>query len=158
MKRNLSMLVFSLLLTHALATPVAAQDKHPLYGVWVAESSVRNGKTAKDPPRGIALFFDSTYSFVAEKWPRSRGAADTLTNSEKVAAYDGFLASSGSYQLVGDSLTTRAYIHLDPAATRAWPNRTRSYRIRIEGDTLHWDFGGGTVGRFRRAEGGLPPR
>ena len=158
MRRKASVLLFSLLLSGALPTAVAAQDNHPLHGAWVAESYVVKGKTAKEPPRGIAIFFDSTYSFVAEMWPRKGGAGDALTEAEKVAAYDGFLASSGSYELVGDALTTRAYIHLNPTATRAWPNRTRSYRVRIEGDTLHWDFGDGGVGRFKRVKGGLPPK
>jgi hypothetical protein len=114
-----------------------------------------NGKMAPAPPRGIALFFDSTYGFVAEKWPRSGGTGDSLTAAEKVAAFDGFLSSSGWYEVVGDSLRMRAYIHLDPAATHAWPNRTRVYKIRIEGDTLYWDFGE-RVGRFRRLEGVSP--
>ena len=158
MTRKASVLVFSLLLSDALATAVAAQDKHPLRGAWVAEGYTVNGKEAADPPRGIALFFDPTYSFVAEKWPRGTGAGDSLTAAEKVAAFDGFLSSSGWYEVVGDSLRTRAYIHLDPKATRAWPNRTRVYRIRIEGGTLYWDFGEGGVGKFRRMEGGSPTR
>jgi hypothetical protein len=157
MRRKALFSVFTLLLSGALPTPAAAQDKHPLHGVWVAESYVAKGKTANEPPRGILIFFDSTYSFVAEMWPRKGGAGDVLTEAEKVAAYDGYLASSGSYELVGDTITTRAYIHLDPTATRAWPERTRSYKVRIEGDTLHWDFGDG-VGRFRRIKGGLPQK
>jgi hypothetical protein len=123
----------------------------------VAESYVAKEKAAKEPVRGIAIFFDSTYSFAAEMWPRKGGGGNALTELEKVAAYDGYVSSSGSYELVGDTLTTRAYIHLDPTATRAWPNRTRSYKVRIEGDTLYWDFGD-RVGHFRRIKGGLPPK
>ena len=86
-------------------------------------------------------------------WPRKGGAGDALTEAEKgggIRRFPRLPSSSGSYELVGDALTTRAYIHLNPTATRAWPNRTRLYRVRIEGDTLHWDFGDGGVGRFRR--------
>lgn len=158
MARHGSFLVFALLLSGSLMNPAAAQGSRSLRGVWLAQSVALNGRPAPQPPRGLALFLDSTYSFVAEMWPRSTAAGDSLTMAEKAAAYDAFLASSGSYQVVGDSLKTRAYIHKDPAATRAWPDRIRSYRIRIEGDTLTWDFGGGSVGRFRRIESGGPPR
>jgi hypothetical protein len=157
MRRKASFLVFSLVLYGALPTHAAAQDNHPLHGAWVAESYVAKGKTAKEPARGIAIFVDATYSFAAEMWPRKGRGGDALTEAEKVAAYEGYLSSSGSYELAGDTLTTRAYIHLDPTATRAWPNRTRSYKVRIEGDSLRWDFGDG-VGRFRRIKDGLPPK
>lgn len=142
-------------LVAGLPLAISAQDTRPLRGAWVAQTYVVNGRMATDPPRGVALFFDTTYSFVAEKWPR-RAAGDTLSADEKIAAYDGFLSSAGSDELVRDTLTTRAYIHLEPAATRAWPNRTRSYRIQIKGDTLYWDFGG-RVGVFRRMEAGSRP-
>jgi hypothetical protein len=154
MNRVARFLVFNLFAAAVLPAAMSAQNNRSLRGAWVAQTYIARGRMATEPPRGIALFFDSTYSFVAEMWPR-RAAGDTLTGAEKIEAYDGFLSSAGSYRLVGDTLTTRAYIHLDPLATRAWPNRARSYRIQIKGDTLHWDFGD-RVGIFRRMETASP--
>jgi hypothetical protein len=104
--------------------------------------------------------------FVSSPNGRPRYTGDSLTDSEKLAAYDSFVANAGIYSVSGNTIVTKAYMAKDPnymgqwadgCATGKCPNET-SLSFQMEGADLRvtWpaNFGGGSglVGTFRRVE------
>lgn len=83
----------------------------------------------------VYLFGNTHYSMmrVTGNQPRALAATDSVTDAEKLAAYDSFIANTGTYE-VGDSTIT---IH--PVVARS-PNfmsgGSDKYYFRVSGDTL----------------------
>lgn len=133
-----------------------------LSGAWMLERvEGPNGEVLEDDPQpSLALFTDTHFSFLAAVPPnseRSTYSGDQPTDAEKVEAYDSFIAGSGRYEAEGDSLFTRAYVHIDPNAMSAWPERVTGYKVWIEGNKLHGSFGERGVGVYRSVEGTPAP-
>jgi hypothetical protein len=126
----------------ALARTQAAPS---LQGAWrVSEIVVTgaNASTNSNPQPGLWLFTKQHYSIITVSGTAPRkdfGAPrDTakLTDAEKIARYevwDVLTANAGTYQVSGNTFTTRPMVAKNPAAM-AGPGATREFKI--EGNTL----------------------
>ena len=150
-----------------LAATDSATAQTSLEGAWIATGWASDGKAISTPQRGLLIFTKANYSIMFVTGAEARpGYTGTLTDPEKLAAYDSFVANSGRYTVVGNSITTAVYMAKDPnfmaqwgpgCATGACPNDT-VLQFKIEGSTLTvtWPQGFGAsqslVGTFRRVE------
>jgi hypothetical protein len=147
-------------LAAAIPAPAAAQTDNPLTGAWMLEAvQLPDGRVLENPQPALVLFTGTHWSFVAVVPPnvkRPTYAGDQPTDAEKVRAYDSFIAGSGWYELKGDSILTRAYVHINSNAMSAWPERVMAYRVWVEGGKLYWSLGERGVGVYRNVEGTAP--
>jgi hypothetical protein len=77
--------------------------------------------------------------------PRASFTAVNPTNEEKIAAYDSFIANSGTYELSGTTLTVRPVVSKHPNFMGGGYD---SYEVRSEADTL-WLTSKSTNIRYR---------
>jgi hypothetical protein len=112
-----------------------------LRGVWnVTELFVRKGGeewTRGTPGSSLYIFTEKHYSytFATSAAPRRLFAGDSNrpTDSEKVGAYDSFVAAAGTYVLSGTTLTLKATLHKNPNEMTGEP---LTYAVEIADDTL----------------------
>jgi hypothetical protein len=143
MRRKIGVIVAALMVgASALAL---AQTAPSLQGGWrVTEVVVTgaNAATNRSPQPSLYLFTRQHYSImtVGGTVPRKEFGtpkdAAKLTDAEKSARYeawDALTANSGTYQVSGNTLTTRPLVAKNPAVMTG-PVATRTFRI--EGNTL----------------------
>jgi hypothetical protein len=107
--------------------PPATQEVGPLESAWqhveLATTSPDTSSTITSPQPSLYLFLTQHYSimFVPGSEPRERFSGDQPvlgsfepTDAEKVAAYDSFIANSGTYELTDSTLTTRPVVGQEP--------------------------------------------
>jgi hypothetical protein len=121
-----------------------AQTAPSIQGAWrVTERTVTGAAAATDksPQPSIYLFTKQHYSIIvvpgtaARKEPVAAANPDKLTDAEKIARYDiwnVFTANTGTYQVSGSTLTTRAVVAKNPAVM----GTTASREFKIDGNTL----------------------
>jgi hypothetical protein len=121
---------------------VGAQSRSLLEGVWkVVELSSRvpgaEWAIATPPYSSLYIFTPRHYSymFAPGAGPRRLFAGDPNqpSDAEKVAAYDSIVAGSGTYVLVGTTLTMIATLHKNPNEMTGEPLR---YSVEIEANRL----------------------
>ena len=124
---------------------LAAQTTPSLQGAWRVTETIVTGDGAevnKAPQPGLIIFTKQHYSMVLIDAPSPRkdfGVAanpNKLTDAEKLArfeAWDVLTANSGTYQLKGNTLTTRPLVAKNPAVMTG-PAQNREFKI--EGNTL----------------------
>lgn len=106
-----------------------------LQGVWRVTEIVVTGAgaaTVSAPQPGLFIFAKRHYSlmWVPGSAPRTLFKTESPTTEEKVAAFDSVLASSGTYEVSGPTVTLR------PTVGRG-PNLVfMSQQFVVEGDTL----------------------
>lgn len=117
-----------------------AQDR--LRGVWkVIEQAFRTPSGAwtvtTAPYLSVYIFTEKHYSymFAPGSGPRRlfAGNPNQPTDGEKVAAYNSFVAGSGTYVLAGSALTLNAILHKNPNEMMGVP---LSYDVDIDSTTL----------------------
>ena len=122
-----------------------AQGTPSLQGVWRVTEIVVTGADAatnKSPQPGFYVFTRQHYSIITVDGTAPRKDFGTpkdpakLTDAEKMARYevwDAFTANSGTYQVSGNTLTTRPVVAKNPGVMKG-PVATRDFRI--VGNTL----------------------
>ena len=120
--------------------PVEAPEaREPgLEGAW---SIVSIRVPGSDPAAGPAvqpslyLFGDTHYSMmrVTGNQPRALAAADSVTDAEKLAAYDTFIANTGTYEVVDSTITIHPVVARSPNFMSGGSDK---YHFRVSGDTL----------------------
>lgn len=155
----------SLVLAAALmAVPSAAlaqEDHSPVVGAWVIASMVDGEGVEQMRHPGLFIYTGTHYSsmFVFGDEARQDVAdVNDITDADKLAAYDSFIANSGRYEIDGDQITTYAYVAKFPNYMHAFPDNASSYTFAIEGDTMTLTFNGGGMMTLRRVEGQPFPR
>jgi hypothetical protein len=136
----------------APAPDLSAQES--IVGSWITESW--DGHEG-DPAPGLLIFTETNYSmmFVPAGMVRER-TGEVMTEAETVEATRTLVANSGRYTRDGNSITTEAYVALNPNYMLDWESNHQTYTFRFEGDRLHvtWpgDFGDlpQLSGTFRR--------
>jgi hypothetical protein len=133
------------LLVVGTAPLARAQATPSLQGVWRVTEIVETGANAatnKSPQPSLYMFTKQHYSIMTVNGTAARkdfGAPKDplkLTDAEKIARYevwDAFTANSGTYQVSGNTLTTRPLVAKNPGVM-AGPPATREFRI--QGNTL----------------------
>ncbi len=120
--------------------PVPAAEKQApaqdsLRGVWkVIEQSSRTPGAAwtvgTAPYLSVYIFTQKHYSYIFAPGAGPRrlfvGDPNQPTDAEKVAAYNSFVAGSGTYLLAGSALTLDAILHKNPNEMTGAPLSTTS--------------------------------
>jgi len=129
------------------ANPVLAAEEQAaaragLRGTWkVVEQSSRTPGAAwtigTAPYLSVYIFTQKHYSYMFAPGTRPRrlfaGDPNQPTDGEKVAAYNSFVAGSGSYVLAGSALTLKAILHKNPNEMTGAPLK---YNVEIGATTL----------------------
>ncbi len=143
------------------AGSIAAQESS-VVGGWILTSwETADGEVNSEPQRGLFMFTASgQYSimYVLGDQPRAEWSGDTMTDAEKVAAYDSFIANSGRYSVDGNQITYEAAMAKNPNyMARFGPDggNANTVRFNVEGGvlTLRYTSGNaeGSTQTFRRA-------
>ncbi len=115
-----------------------------LIGAWlIAETSITTPEgttTNENPQPGIYIFTDRHFSnmLIPNVEGRPPFSAER-TDAERLAAYDNFIADSGTYELTDSSLTTHNIIAKVPNVM----NGSLTYRYSLNGDSLVLTLHGG---------------
>lgn len=127
------------------ASAAAERGRRPapagIRGVWkVTEQSSRahGGEwTNITPHTSLYIFTEKHYSYMFTIGPGPRrhfaGDPNRPSEAEKVGAYDSFVAASGTYVLLGSTLTLNAALHKNPNEMGGEP---LTYTVEVDGDTL----------------------
>ena len=130
------------LLGAPLFSPLGAASEPTLQGVWqITEVTTTgpNASTNNSPQPGLYIFTGKHYSIVRVNGtkPRPDLPADlkTATADQLLAVYGtGFTSQSGTYEVAGGKLTTRALVAKNTGPMRAGSFTTSSYKL--DGKTL----------------------
>ena len=130
----------SLTLLVLCITAVSAQSsiKKPIEGAWKVTEIVVTGtdaSTVANPQPGLIIFARKHYSvmWIPGNQPRSLFKGEDPTNEEKIAAYDSFVANSGTYEVAGATLTLHPMVARSPNFMAGGVSKSQ---LRIEGKTL----------------------
>ncbi len=110
----------------------------PLEGAWkfneVSFTSTDTSWTDTDPQPSLYIFLNRHYSTVFVLGSESRDLfSDQPTDAERLAAYDNFIANSGTYEVSDSTLTVRPSVAKVP---NGMSGESFRYTYRLEGDTL----------------------
>ena len=132
------------LLVACVAAVAVAQTTPSIQGAWrVTEVTVTGADASsnKTPQPGIYIFTKGHYSIITVNSTSPRKAFSNvatpgkLTDAEKLARYEvwnDFTANTGTYQVAGNTLTTKAVVAKNPGVMDT--SQTREFKI--EGSTL----------------------
>ncbi len=127
----------AILLTACERGERAEHSESPLEGAWSIASIHVSGpdsaaNTTVQP--NLFLFGEKHYSMMRAtgNQPRTLAATNSPTDAEKLAAYNSFIANSGTYEVADSTLT----IHPVVARSPNYMGGSDIYHFRISGDTL----------------------
>ena len=127
----------AILLTACQRGERAEHSESPLEGAWsVASIHVTGPDSANTTVQpSLFLFGDKGYSMmrVTGAQPRALAATDSDTDAEKLAAYDSFIANSGTYEVADSTLTIHPVVARSPNYMSGGSDK---YHFRVSGDTL----------------------
>jgi hypothetical protein len=156
MFRILNVLTFLIL----CATVVSAQSskKKPIEGAWKVTEIVVTGadpSSVPNPQPGLIIFTKTHYSvmWVPGNQPRSLFKGEGPTDQEKIAAYDSFVANSGTYEVAGATITLHPMVARSPNFMAGGVSKSQ---MRIEGTTM-WLTQKNTDVSVRTGSGVAPP-
>lgn len=116
---------------------------NPLAGAWrITEASVTSPDTSytdTDPQPGLYLFLDRHYSTVLVPGSEQAPFTDETSDAEMLAAYENFIANSGTYEVSDSTLTMQHIVTKFPNVMSG----TLTYTYQVEGDTLRLTLTGG---------------
>lgn len=117
---------------------VPAQSKRGLPGAWRVTEATLKEVTNTAPAPGLILFTEKYYSLVTDNAgePRPDLPADaaTATAAQLNATWGPFSANSGTYEVVGNTVTLRPVVAQTPASMRS--GGFTAYAFKLEGDML----------------------
>ena len=135
------------LLSGCQAPPSPTPATGPLEGAWQvvarsgADSDTNLTETSTQP--GLYIFGKQYYSmmYVPGSEPRAlfEGTFDEVTDSEKVQAYDTFIANSGTYEISESNITTTPAMAKNPNFMTGSQSSSFSYRIEADSLWLTWE-------------------
>ena len=119
-------------------TLTAQAQSSALQGAWtITEVSVSTPDTSwteAHPQPGLYIFLEPHYSTLIVQGSEPRELfSDDPTDAERIAAFDPFVANSGTYEVSGTTLTVRPLVAKRP---NSMSDNSYTYTYRVEGDTL----------------------
>jgi len=96
---------------------VKGQGAHPLVGVWkVAEIEAPQGEKDTNPQPTLYIFTARHYSHVSvtSSSPRPNYTGPNVTDAQRVAMWQPFSATAGTYEVSGSDLTIRPIVAKNP--------------------------------------------
>lgn len=135
----------------------SAQEEHsPVMGAWLLAGIVDGEGVEQMRHPGLWIYTSTHYStmfVIGDEARQDVADINDITDADKLAAYESFIANSGRYEIEGDQLTTHAYVAKFPDYMHAFPDNAVTYTFAVDGDTMTLTSGGGTVITLRRVEG-----
>lgn len=121
-------------LTACEAAESSGSSDSPLEGAWSVVSISSAGQDVMVQP-SVILFGDRHYSMmrVTGNQPRTLSATDSVTDAEKIAAYDTFVANSGTYEVMDSTITIHPTVARSPNFMAGGSDK---YTYRVSGDSL----------------------
>jgi hypothetical protein len=149
-----SWLVLGVVLAVLLTTWPAVAQTASLKGAWrIVELTSGDGKTNNKPEPSLYIFTDRHYSIMRVTAPRGP-YPESPTDKDKVAAFDPFIANSGTYQVTGTQLTTQPMVAKNP---NAMTGKGGAFELKFEGTSTVYLMsatatGGKAVLKLQRVE------
>jgi hypothetical protein len=109
---------------------VSAQGK--LEGVWKITEITLTGPNAQkitNPQPSIVVFTKKYYSMVVIQGPRPDLPQKGATDSEKVATWTPFSAEAGTYEIKGNTITSKVIVAKSPGAMAPGNFFTADFKI-----------------------------
>jgi hypothetical protein len=138
--RMMAKVLLVLFATALMTTTADAQSNAPvLTGAWRLTEMKRTGQNAetlKNPP-GLLIFTSKHWSrmYVDSDKPRTEiRDLEKAAAAEIIATWGPFVAASGTYEVLGNTLTCRALIAKNPNVMA--PGNVSVYTFKIDGNTL----------------------
>ena len=154
MLRKSSLVGVVIVIVAVLATASAIAQSGSLRGAWrVAEVTSADGKTNAKPEPGLYLFTDRHYSIVRVTAARA-AYPENPTDKDKAAAFDPFVANSGTYAIKGTQLTTQPMVAKNPNVMQG---KGGAFELKFEGTstvylTTATPDGGKAIVKLQRVE------
>ncbi len=130
----------ALIMCTAVPTVLVAQTgtRKPVEGVWRVVEIVVTGADASNnasPQPSLFIFTRHHYSqmWIRGTQPRALFKAEEPTDEEKIPAFDSFVANTGTYEVMGTTLTIRPIVARYPNFMAGGFDK---YQFRIKGNTL----------------------
>ena len=93
-----------------------AQSPGSLKGAWkVVAVTAADGKVDTAPQPGLYVFSDKHYSTQRVNSARPATAGVSSPDKDRLAAYDAFTANTGTYEVKGNTLTTKPLVAKNPS-------------------------------------------
>lgn len=134
----IALAALAVILLTACERKESEKNESPLEGVWTVTSIHVSGpdsaaNTTVQP--SLYLFTDKHYSImrVTGNQPRALTATDSATDAEKLAAYNSFIANTGTYEIADSTLTIHPVVARNPNFMAGGSDK---YHFRVSGDTL----------------------
>src|SRR5436190_21130755 len=86
----------------------------PIEGAWSVVSSKGTDSANPAVQPSLYLFTDKHYSMMRITGPRTLAAGDSVTDADKLSAYDSFVANSGAYEIADSTLTIHPMVARSP--------------------------------------------
>ena len=131
----------------------ATKKSNGLQGAWSVVAMRISGPDSasnRTIQPSLYIFVDKHYSMmrVTGNQPRGLAAKDSSTDAEKLAAFDSFVANTGTYEIADSTITIHPIVARSPNFMAGGSDK---YHFRVSGDTL-WLSNSDTD--FRRMMGG----
>jgi len=105
--------------------------------VWQYTEIIPPGADAKPiqiPPGSLLIFTKKHYSLILIPTPRPDLPQQNATDAQKVATWESFMASAGTYEVKGNTFTAISSAAKNPIAMA--PDGWITSEFKIEGNTL----------------------
>ena len=150
---NAPIVIAALATTFLAACDGKESAESPLEGAWsVVSIRVAGSDSAANTmvQPSVYLFGEKHYSMMRAtgNQPRALAAKDSVTAAEKIAAYDSFVANSGTYEVADSTVTVHPVVARSPNFMAGGSDK---FHFRVAGDTL-WLSNTGT--EFMTMSGG----
>ena len=110
-----------------------AQSSGSLKGAWkIVAVTAADGKVDTAPQPGLYVFSDKHYSIQWVNGARPATAGTTSPDKDRLAAYDAFIANTGTYEVKGNTLTTKPIVAKNPSVM----GTTAPSELRFEGTSV----------------------
>ena len=110
-----------------------AQSAGSLKGAWkVVAVTAADGKADTAPQPGLYVFTGTHYSIQRVNSARPATAGVSSPDKDRLAAYDAFTANTGTYEVKGNTLTTKPLVAKNPSVM----GTTGQSELRFEGTSV----------------------
>jgi hypothetical protein len=133
-----AMRLFAVMIVCGAVLGAQGTTRQPIEGVWKVNEMVVTGadaSTVSNAQPSLFIFAKTHYSmmYVPGNKPRALSKAEDATTEEKLAAYDSFVANTGTYEVSGSALTIQPIVARNPNFMASGFDK---YQFRIDGNTL----------------------
>ena len=131
-------------LLSTVIVPLSAQTAPgSLKGAWRVVETTTDDKVNAKPEPGLYLFTDRHYSIMRVTAPR-KPYPDKPMDQDKAAAFDPFVANSGTYEVKGSQLLTQPAVAKNP---NVMTGKGGASEVRFDGPNTVVITGGGPGGK-----------